>query len=400
MLLRGPRNAAFLVVPHMGGTYSVFVALRQALAQQGLTLDWVGYSKNAKAIQADPFFAKEASRGHLIDAGNMPDGQIGAALVQQLARYDLVFLNVLTGIPEMSVAANLPPQIRRVMIVHNITPGTYAAAKAVAPFVHAAVGVAPRIQNDLRRKLRLSATPVFCVPNAIDLSAFQDLPPRNRTETVRIISLGRVVDADKGVFWLPRILAKLSDIPISLTVAGDGPDLPELRRRAEPLKERITFLGRMDREQVPELLQNHDILLMPSRFEGFGYTLIEAMAAGCVPVASRVSGVTDFVVQEEKDGLLFPIGNVAAAANAIRRLAGDQAALDRLSAAGPPAVADRFSIESFARGYTEVIRQVATSVASVPPPPADEFQLLSVGGGWRRHIPLPVKNLLRNYLNR
>ncbi|MDX7324888.1 glycosyltransferase, partial [Providencia rettgeri] len=57
-----------------------------------------------------------------------------------------------------------------------------------------------------------------------------------------------------------------------------------------------TFLGAVHPEAVFDLLLRHDVLVMPSRFEGFGLTITEAMSAGCIPVVSRIRGVTDTIV--------------------------------------------------------------------------------------------------------
>ena len=67
-----------------------------------------------------------------------------------------------------------------------------------------------------------------------------------------------------------------------LTVSGDGPDLAELKGRfaVAGMAERVEYLGWTDPNDVPGLMERHDVFLFPSRFEGFGKTLIEAMAGG------------------------------------------------------------------------------------------------------------------------
>ena len=55
-------------------------------------------------------------------------------------------------------------------------------------------------------------------------------------------------------------------------------------------------------------------MVMFSRSEGLPNVLLEAMAAGCVPLVSRIRGLTDWVVTHEKDALLFPVGDVPEAA--------------------------------------------------------------------------------------
>ncbi|MGN6367285.1 MAG: glycosyltransferase family 4 protein [Phycisphaerae bacterium] len=388
------QKAAFLVVPHTGGTFTVFTALREALASLNVALDWVGITSSPQRILSDPAFHREMARGRLIDSSGRSPAENGAALLEVLSGYQIVFINVLTSLLEMSVAAYLPDHVKRVMIVHSITPGTYSAAKAVAPYVHAVVGVAPRVKDDLRKRLNLNLNAIYAIPNALSFQAYDHFQRGPDGPTSRLLSLGRIVDADKGVYWLPRILQNLVDVPVHLTIAGDGPDLPELHRRCEPYKTKCTFLGRISPGDVPHIMASHDVLLMPSRFEGFGYTLIEAMAGGCVPVASRISGTTDFVVQDDITGMLFPIGDVIAAASKIRRLVQDVALREKMAIAGAQDVRNRFSVEAMARNYEPVLRDLH-SAPHIANRHGQPFVPLKIGGGWRRFVPTGIKNMLR-----
>ncbi len=128
------------------------------------------------------------------------------------------------------------------------------------------------------------------------------------------------------------------------------------------------------------------------------YSLIEAMAGGCVPVASRLRGVTDFVVQDGKTGLLFEMGDTRAAAAAIRALQGDRATHARMSAAGRADVQTRFSMAPMAANYAELLK----AVAGLKPPEKTRygrnFSLLSFGRQWQQKMPIGLKNFVRKYL--
>jgi len=72
---------------------------------------------------------------------------------------------------------------------------------------------------------------------------FDTPPPHSRfaDAPLRLISLGRLIDIDKGVFWLPKILGQLHDPPVKLTIAGDGPDRAELERCYALLGDQVFF---------------------------------------------------------------------------------------------------------------------------------------------------------------
>ena len=80
-------------------------------------------------------------------------------------------------------------------------------------------------------------------------------------------------------------------------------------------------------------------------FEGFGFSLIEAMALGCVPVASKISGVTDWIVRHNETGRLCGIGRTTEFADAIECLARNRELLQRMSHQAAREAQERFSLE-------------------------------------------------------
>jgi glycosyltransferase involved in cell wall biosynthesis len=219
-------------------------------------------------------------------------------------------------------------------------------------------------------------------------------------DAFRLLYLGRISDMDKGVFFLPAIMQHLAGANIHLTIAGDGPDMPKLQTQCAPLAGKITFIGRVGAAEIPALTASHDALIMPSRFEGLPYTLIEAMATGCVPVASAIRGSTDFVLNDGATGLLFPIGDTRAAAAAIRRLADSPALWQSLSAAARADVQKRFSVSALAANYQPILKALETPRQLSHVPKDNSFEPLAIAGRWRRFIPQRLKNYLRGKLLR
>lgn len=92
---------------------------------------------------------------------------------------------------------------------------------------------------------------------------------------------------------------------VRLMVIGDGSLRREMELQAEELRvsDYIDWKGRTEQSKLQECYDLIDILLMPSRSEGFGLTAIEGMARGCVPVVSNIGGLPE-VVQDYVSGLL------------------------------------------------------------------------------------------------
>ena len=155
--------------------------------------------------------------------------------------------------------------------------------------------------------------------------------------------VGRLVDI-KDPATLLRAFERVTDrVPHAmLLLAGDGPLRPGLDALAASLKisNSVRFLGW--RHDLAALYATLDVVVLSSRNEGTPVSVIEAMAAGRAVVATDVGGVGD-VIDHEETGVLVPAARPDALAEAIQRLATDEAARRRLGSSARRSVAARFS---------------------------------------------------------
>lgn len=176
------------------------------------------------------------------------------------------------------------------------------------------------------------------IPNGVDLERVR---PRRPGDGTRVLAVGRRVP-QKGFDVLLDALPE----GMTLTVVGEGPYAP-----AHP---RVTWLGR--RDDVPALMAAHDILAVPSRWEGFGLVAAEGLAAGMAVVASAVDGLPEVVGE---DGVLVPPGDAVALGDALRRLRDDASLRSRLGAAGAARARERFDVRRMVRRYETIYRDLA-----------------------------------------
>ena len=133
----------------------------------------------------------------------------------------------------------------------------------------------------------------------------------------------------------------------------------DLRRRIEAagLQSRIVITGELEIEEVQRWYQRLTIYAFTSRNEGFGLTLIEAMAAGAALVASR-AGAAEFVVEDGTTGVLTPPGDVEALVAALEPLMRDPASSAAMGERARARVVDKFSLDAEANAIAAVYRRL------------------------------------------
>lgn len=156
--------------------------------------------------------------------------------------------------------------------------------------------------------------------NAIPLDALTSLP--RVPEPGRIVTIGRVVRS-KGIDDLLAALTLIRDVEWTLEIAGEADDAEVERLTSQAsrdgLADRVRFRGTFADSELARLLQTASVAAFPSKGEGFGLALLEAMAAG-VPVVARAIPAHEQLLGRDLDELLVDFGRPRDAADAIRSL--------------------------------------------------------------------------------
>ena len=163
------------------------------------------------------------------------------------------------------------------------------------------------------------------------------------------------LDRQKGHRYLLEAATMVPDAKFVL--AGDGPLRAELEAQvqAQGLSDRVTFLGH--RKDIPDLLAACDLFVLPSLFEGYPLSVMEAAAAGKPVIATAVGG-TDEALSNGCSGLLVPPADSRALADAIRTLLADPSRAASLAHAAKAHALREFSAERMCQGTVEVYEEV------------------------------------------
>ena len=133
-----------------------------------------------------------------------------------------------------------------------------------------------------------------------------------------------------------------------LLVVGDGPDKSALKALSKELEidNSVVWLGAKAHEETLRLYRLMDVVVVPSKFEGFGLSAAEAMAAGVPVVASDVDGLRE-VVDDGNSGMLVPFGNVEKMVSALRVLLSNPEKASSMGKSGKLRVEQLFSLARF-----------------------------------------------------
>jgi len=191
---------------------------------------------------------------------------------------------------------------------------------------------------------------------------------RSAGQPLRIGYVGRLTQQDKRVLDLAPLCQELTRLGVDfrLEVVGDGPCMADLKAGLAGFDSRVCFHGALSHAELYErIFPKLDALIMTSASEAFGIVLVEAMMNGVVPVSSRYHGFhSEQLVVEEGTGLSFEVGDMPAAAVALKRLADDPATLDILST-GALAHAQNFTWDASLSRWVQTLGDLAEAAPVV-----------------------------------
>jgi len=185
--------------------------------------------------------------------------------------------------------------------------------------------------------------------------------------TFNIIFVGQLIERKRVQDVLLALARHASDWSFRLTVVGDGPEGDALRALGERLLPgRIDWLGMRLIEEVPQLIEQSDLLILPSRHDGWGAVVSEALILGTPAVCSDRCGAAG-VVRASKVGGVFPVGHVEALSALVLTALSE----GRVTAERRAIIARWSKALGAERGaeYLETVLQAASHDRPIPPAP-------------------------------
>lgn len=293
----------------------------------------------------------------------------GAFGVLSLRRRPVPVVVFLVGTPGMEMRSKL----RRVRSVRNLA------------------GAAWNLINLLQsRRLLPRATRILCESEGMRAWALREMPldparitvgrlgvdvrrftpegpvlPALRALPGTAVVMGGRLEVEKGFDVALRALLDAAEHRDDFSVAliGSGSQEGPLRALAEPLarRGRFHFSGPIPHDRLAEMYRGAPIYLMPTRrHEGSALSIVEAMACGCVVIASRIGGLAT-LFEEGEDGLLTPPDDPEALRAAIETMLDDPKARERIARAARRSAVERYSLDAALDRIEDALRSAAGS---------------------------------------
>lgn len=193
------------------------------------------------------------------------------------------------------------------------------------------------------------------------------IPRKHHSGPLRLLYMGRL-DPFKGIFDLVSLLRELKrrGVLVSLTIVGGESYVLRKSFERYHLEDSVQWSGLIPHEQCYATAAESDILLMTSRKEPFGMVTIEAMSMGCVPMAYEVASGSAEIIENNRSGLLVPLGDIKKWTDLIQELDQDRSRLNELSTGAITRARSRFSAAAMAEGLATFVLDVLENAKTHP----------------------------------
>jgi len=236
--------------------------------------------------------------------------------------------------------------------------------RSLAPSTARFIAVSPDEAKTFEDAGFIPPTKIRIVPNGVSPRVFEDAKPIDRAELgvpagAPCVAVVGLLNVAKGQDLAIRALAQPGLESLHLLIVGHGElaDAYAALARELGVESRTHFLGWHD--DAPRILKSIDALLLPSRWEGMPYIVLEAMAAGVPVVATRVDGARG-VLERAQCGVLCEVESVESIAHGLREvLALDVAQRSALGLRGRAAVAESYTVDRMVDGLVKVYGELA-----------------------------------------
>ncbi|MCP4361890.1 MAG: glycosyltransferase family 4 protein, partial [Chloroflexi bacterium] len=262
-----------------------------------------------------------------------------------------------------SIATDQPEALRVIGFAHADGADYYDWLTHYEPIIHRFVAVSEEIAANIANLIPHRRQDIETRPYAVELPKNLQRNHSCHERPLQLIYAGRISEKQKRVSDLIRLIEALdaAQVDFQFRIIGEGSDKGVLNKKIElltpSLRRRVGLEDSISPEQMPGVWQSADIFILVSDYEGTSIAMLEAMAYGCVPVVTKVSG-TAAVIDPGRNGHLISVGDIKAMAQVIKQLDNDRRQLAMMAQAAHQTVLERFTYEEYLDWFLEMVDDV------------------------------------------
>jgi len=308
--------------------------------------------------------------------GTSPLGVYNLFKLAQEVKPSLIHINQ----PTLAVYAGTVSKLLKIPVVataHGFWDSIYFYQDLINNlFLDKIIANSPRLKKTLTKRKILSPGKIEAIPFGIDTKRFKPTPPEDGPGSANEARQTLKIHKDKLVVTVVGRLDPQKDYLNFFNAATIiGAKLPKARfyivgskkgdfsetnyadqiskylKQNPKLKQKVKWAGFV--ENMPTVYQATDILVMPSAFEGFPLTLLEA-ASSKLPIVATNSGSVDLIVKNNKNGYLIPPENPKKLAEKVIKLGKDRKLREEFGEEGRKHIVKNFTIQKYAEAVEKV----------------------------------------------
>lgn len=247
-----------------------------------------------------------------------------------------VFVNNFAGCAFMAaviVKKKYPDLVKIISVIHNDNKSLFDAHMMLAKYIDKVFCVSNQIRKHMQELYDFENERYYFKEQPIDIDLLWERE-ENQTDVLRIGYAARLVKQQKRADLLVDFIAYLEEknMDYLFQIAGEGECAESIVTYISQngLQNRVQLLGRLPKSKMDDFWKAQDVFVNVSEYEGTSLSMLEAMAFGCVPVVTDVSGAREFI-EEGENGYICDVGDIEGIAECVAELAENR---DRLKIYG------------------------------------------------------------------
>lgn len=368
-------NIGIVCYPTFGGSGVLATELGKALAENGHNVHFITYQQPVRltGFRANIFYHEVRVPTYPLFDYPPYESALSSTLVDVVKNHQLDLLHVHYAIPHAS-SAYMAKQIlakegRYVPVIttlHGTDITLVGRDKTYAPVVafsinqsDAITAVSENLKQETYNNFAIEKD-IQVIYNFVDVKRFSKRPidafrkviaPNNERIVLHASNFRKI----KRIGDIIRIFKKLNEVvPSKLLLVGDGPERPMAEELCRELHigDDTRFVGKQ--QDMEDILAIADLFLLPSEYESFGLSALEAMAAGAPVVATNVGGIPE-IIQQGYNGFMGEVGDVEQMGKYAIEILQDEERFQQFRA-NAKKQAERFDITNIVPQYEELYR--------------------------------------------